>query len=136
MRPKQPITSPVAIRGSHSCFCASEPCFAIAVIAREPCTETKVRRPESPASSSAAARPYSTAERPAQPYPCRCMPQQPQLAELGHELDWKHGILIPAGDVRANGLIHESADTGAERLLVVGQERVDVEQVVRGRLCQ
>ncbi len=25
VRPKQPIASPVAIRGSHSCFCSSEP---------------------------------------------------------------------------------------------------------------
>ena len=32
-----------------------------------PARETKVRRPESPASSSSAARPYSTALRPAQP---------------------------------------------------------------------
>ena len=67
VRPKHPIASPVAIRGSHSCFCSSEPKVWIAVIASEPCTDTKVRRPESPASSSAAARPYSTAERPAQP---------------------------------------------------------------------
>ncbi len=67
VRPKQPITSPAAMRGSHSVFCSSEPCFAIADIASEPCTETNVRNPESPASSSSAARPYSTAERPAQP---------------------------------------------------------------------
>ena len=25
--PKQPIASPVAIAGSHSCFCSSEPCL-------------------------------------------------------------------------------------------------------------
>ncbi len=65
--PKQPISSPAAIPGSHRCFCSSEPNFAIALIASEPWTETKVRMPESPASSSIAARPYSTAERPAQP---------------------------------------------------------------------
>jgi hypothetical protein len=67
VRAKHPITSPRAIAGSHSFFCSSEPCFAIALIASDPCTETNVRRPESPASSSAAASPYSTAERPAQP---------------------------------------------------------------------
>jgi hypothetical protein len=49
---KQPIASPRAMRGSHSCFCRSEPCLAIADIASEPCTETKVRHPESAASSS------------------------------------------------------------------------------------
>ena len=65
--PKQPITSPRAIRGSHSCFCSSEPCFAIADIASEPCTETKVRHPESAASSSWQTRPYSTALAPAHP---------------------------------------------------------------------
>ena len=35
-------------------------------IASEPCTDTNVRMPESPASSSSAARPYSTALRPGQ----------------------------------------------------------------------
>ena len=64
---KLPISSPAAIRGSHSCFCSSEPHLWMAVMASEPCTETNVRIPESPASSSIAARPYSTAERPGQP---------------------------------------------------------------------
>ena len=67
VRAKQPITSPAAIRGSHSCFWSSEPHLWMAVMASEPCTETKVRIPESPASSSIAARPYSTAVRPGQP---------------------------------------------------------------------
>ena len=65
--PKQPISSPVAIPGSQRCFCSSRPNLWIALIASEPCTQTKVRSPESPASSSMAARPYSTALRPAQP---------------------------------------------------------------------
>ena len=65
--PKQPTTSPVAMRGSHCCFWASDPCLWMADIASDPCTETNVRMPESPASSSCAARPYSTADRPAQP---------------------------------------------------------------------
>ena len=53
--------------GSHRSFCSSEPNLEMALIASEPWTLTKVRMPESPASSSIAARPYSTAERPAQP---------------------------------------------------------------------
>jgi hypothetical protein len=65
--PKQPISSPAAMPGSQCCFCSSVPNLAMALIASEPWTETKVRMPESPASSSMAARPYSTAERPAQP---------------------------------------------------------------------
>ena len=65
--PKQPIASPVAIRGSHSSFWASEPCFQIEYIARLPCTDTTERSPESPASSSMQARPYAVALVPAHP---------------------------------------------------------------------
>ena len=65
--PKQPITSPAAIRGSHCCFCSSEPKRWMAYIASEPCTETSERMPESAASSSRQASPYCTARRPAQP---------------------------------------------------------------------
>ena len=65
--PKQPIAVPCAIRGSHSSFCSSDPCFQIAYIARDPCTLTSERTPESPASSSMQARPYAVAEVPAQP---------------------------------------------------------------------
>jgi hypothetical protein len=57
VRPKQPMASPLAILGSHSSLCSSEPNLWIADIASEPCTETKVRKPESPASSSMHARP-------------------------------------------------------------------------------
>ena len=52
VRPKQPIASPAAILGSHSCFCSSDPYFQIGNIASEPCTETRLRRPESAASIS------------------------------------------------------------------------------------
>ncbi len=57
VRPKQPMASPRAIRGSHSCFCSSLPYSWIANIASEPCTDTSERIPESPASSSMQARP-------------------------------------------------------------------------------
>jgi hypothetical protein len=67
VRPKQPISSPAAMPGSHRCFCSSDPNLWMALIARDPCTLTNVRRPESPASSSRAASPYSTALRPAHP---------------------------------------------------------------------
>jgi hypothetical protein len=50
--PKQPIASPAAIRGSHSSFCSSEPQRWIAYMASEPWTETRLRTPLSPASSS------------------------------------------------------------------------------------
>ena len=50
--PKHPIASPVAIRGSQRSRCSSEPCRWIANIANEPCTDTRLRRPLSTASSS------------------------------------------------------------------------------------
>ncbi len=55
--PKQPMASPAAMRGSHSCFCSSLPNFQIGNMASEPCTDTKLRAPLSPASSSRHARP-------------------------------------------------------------------------------
>ena len=67
VNPKQPIASPEAIRGSHCCLCSSEPQRQMANMASEPCTDTSERRPESHASSSSQATPYSTAPRPAQP---------------------------------------------------------------------
>ncbi len=57
VRPKQPMHSPRAIAGSHCCFCASSPQRWIANIASEPCTEAKLRNPESPASNSRQANP-------------------------------------------------------------------------------
>src|SRR5262249_50658808 len=59
--PKQPIASPAAIFGSHSCFWSSEPQRQIANMASEPCTDTRLRSPESAASSSMQARPYAVA---------------------------------------------------------------------------
>ena len=65
--PKQPIASPSAICGSHSCFWSSDPHRQIANIASDPCTDTRLRMPESPASSSRQVSPYAVAEAPAQP---------------------------------------------------------------------
>ena len=67
VRPKQPSASPVAILGSHSSFCSSEPYRQIGYMASEPCTETRLRRPVSAASSSRQATPYATGPMPAQP---------------------------------------------------------------------
>ena len=67
VRPKQPIASPVASVGSQVSLCCSLPHRWIAYIASEPCTDTKLRSPESTASSSRQATPYAVALRPAQP---------------------------------------------------------------------
>ena len=65
--PKQPIASPRCIAGSHRSFCSSEPQRQIANIASEPCTETALRMPESPASSSRHVSPYATELAPGSP---------------------------------------------------------------------
>ena len=52
VRPKQPMASPVCIGGSQRSFCSSDPNFQIGNIASEPCTDTALRTPASPASSS------------------------------------------------------------------------------------
>ncbi len=57
VRPKQPMTSPECIGGSQRSFCSSDPNFQIGNIASEPCTETALRTPASPASSSMHVRP-------------------------------------------------------------------------------
>ena len=55
--PKQPIASPAAILGSHSWRCSSVPQRWRANIASDPCTDTRLRSPESTASSSRQATP-------------------------------------------------------------------------------
>ena len=52
VRPKQPISSPAAIPGSHCSRCSSLPQRWMANIASEPCTDTRLRSPLSTASSS------------------------------------------------------------------------------------
>ena len=56
VRPKQPITSPAA-RRQPAPLLLFEPYRQIGYMASEPWTETKLRAPESPASSSRQARP-------------------------------------------------------------------------------
>src|ERR1700681_649251 len=57
VRPKQPMASPVARRGIQRSFCSLEPKAEIGYITSELCTETKLRSPESPRSSSCMIRP-------------------------------------------------------------------------------
>src|SRR5256885_4424960 len=78
--PKHPIASPSCMGGSQRCFCSSEPQRQIAYIASEPCTETRLRTPASPASSSMHVSPYATELAPGRPYPSRRMPKRPSRA--------------------------------------------------------
>src|ERR1700722_16747110 len=67
VNPKQPSFSPVAKAGSHVFFCSSVPKVRMGYITSADCTLTKLRKPESPRSSSCNTRPYSTFDMPAQP---------------------------------------------------------------------
>ncbi|GIU92623.1 MAG: hypothetical protein KatS3mg011_1529 [Acidimicrobiia bacterium] len=103
VNPKQPITSPEAIRGSQVCFCSSDPNFQIGNIANEPCTETNDLTPESPASNSRHANPYETFDTPAHPYPSRCIPNNPNPA------------ISLANSLGNTPLSHQSATSGNTR---------------------
>src|SRR6266436_3920195 len=83
VRPKQPTALPDCRRGSHLSFCASLPKEWIGYITSAPCTETKLRKPESPRSNSCVINPYATLDIPAQPYPCRLAPKNPSSPSCG-----------------------------------------------------
>ena len=57
----------IAAAAASADFCSSEPYVRIGYITSAPCTETKLRRPESPRSISCMTSPYSTLLMPAQP---------------------------------------------------------------------
>src|SRR5439155_189085 len=65
--PKQPTRAPVARRGSHCSFCASEPYAKMGNMTRPDWTDATERRPESPRSSSCMMSPYATWLSPAHP---------------------------------------------------------------------
>ena len=67
VRPKHPTAFPLCSGGSHFCFCCSLPNQKMGYITSAPCTETKLRTPESTRSSSCMTSPYSTLLMPAQP---------------------------------------------------------------------
>ena len=84
MSPKQPISSPLASFGRQRCFCSSEPKAWMGYITSPPCTEAKLRRPESPRSSSCMMSPYATLLSPAQPYVSgRLAPRKPSAPISG-----------------------------------------------------
>ncbi len=68
VRPKQPIASPRLQPGQPALLLLLRPDRCrIGYITSAPCTHTKLRRPESPRSSSCMISPYSTLFMPAQP---------------------------------------------------------------------
>ena len=129
VRPKQPIASPAAICGSHWCFCSSEPCLWMALMAREPCTETKVRRPESPASSSAAGESVFHGGAAGAAVALQVHAEQAELGHFGHDLQREDRLLVPAGDVRLDRAVHKRPDVVAQRELGITQQRIEIDQI-------
>ena len=80
--PKQPITSPVCIRGSHCSFCSSEPQRQIAYIASEPWTETSAADPGVPRLELRAGEAVRDGARTRKPVPVEMHPEEAQLREL------------------------------------------------------
>ena len=128
--PKQPIASPRAIRGSHSCFCSSLPYFQIEYMASEPCTLTSERSPESTASTSAQAMRILAGQRAGAVVALQMHAEQAQLAELQREIAGRQRAgLEPLGDVGSQLLVGEAAHGVAQQLVLAGQGIVQVEQI-------
>ncbi len=128
VRAKQPIASPAAICGNHSCFCSSDPHLWIADMASEPCTETKVRRPESPASSSSAARPYSTAGGPGSRSRTDAS-RADRVRPVSGTISSGKSPLVPVGDVGPDLLVDEVADLLPEGEFVRTQQGMDRQDI-------
>ena len=60
-------------------------------------------------------------------------PQQPEVPELLGHRTRKGVVLEPIGDVRQHAVAHERPNRVADEALVVGEQRVDPEEVVRRR---
>ena len=83
VRPKQPTAFPAPSNGSHRSFCGSLPKVWIGYITSAPCTEAKLRSPESPRSSSCITRPYEIWSMAGSPYPFRLEPRSPISPSMG-----------------------------------------------------
>ena len=101
-------------------------------MASDPCTLTKVRSPESPASSSSAARPYSTALRPAQPYPDRCEPSRPSLPISVTSSAGNTAFSYQSLMLRPDALADEPPHGVAPGEFLVRQQGVEAE-IIRGQ---
>ena len=121
MRPKQPIASPAAIRGSHCCFCSSRAeARGSANIASEPCTETSERMPESPASSSQAGDAVDRGRGAGAAVALQVHAEQAEVAELLGELaGGQRAVDEPVRDVRADVLVDHRGDGGLGVALVL-----------------
>ena len=110
---KQPTASPAAIRGSQASFWASEPKRWIAVIASEPWTETKVRRPGVAGFELLAGEAVVDRAAAGAPVALEVHAEHAQLAQLGDELARPVRRLEPALGLGQEALAHPGADAVA-----------------------
>ncbi len=128
--PKQPMASPVAIRGSHSSFCASDPCFQMAYIASDPCTETSDRTPGVGGLELEAGQAVRRGAGAGAAVAVEVHPEQTHLAQLERELAGRQRrLVVPLGDVRTDLGVHQLAHGALDRALLLADEAVEVEQV-------
>ena len=128
--PKQPIASPVAIRGSHSSFWASEPCFQIEYIAsaalhRHDRAQPGVAGLELQAGQAVRRRAGAGA-----PVAGEVHAEQPHRPELLGQLAHRcRAGVVPPGDLRLELVLDEGADRVADGAVLLGDEGVGVEQL-------
>ena len=134
VRPKQPIASPAAIRGSHSCFCSSEPQRQIAYIASEPCTDTSERTPRVARLELQARQAVRGRARARAAVALEVHAEHAELAQLARQLERDARLLEPLADVRHDLVLHELADGVADHALLVAEQAVDGEEVARAQV--
>jgi hypothetical protein len=128
VRPKHPITSPEAIRGSHSCFCSSEPNFQIGNIASDPCTDTNAD-PRVARLQFEAGEAVGGAGGPGTAVSLQVHPQQAHVPHrLGH-LDREDALFPPLAHVGDDLLADEVAHCVTQQALLLVEEGVGVEEV-------
>ena len=127
--PKQPIASPAAIRGSHCVLLlrpsrASRSRTSPASPAPRRSSAARSRRPRAPGRPGRT--PWRWCRRSRSP---QVHAEQPELAELQGQVAHRHlAALVPAGDLGSQPVVDERAHRVADRAVLVGDQRVGVEQ--------
>jgi hypothetical protein len=114
----------VAIFGSHSSFCSSDPYRQIGNLDRDRATQPGVGRFQLPAGHAVGDRAHPGAAVTGQVHA-----EQAQLAQLRHQVPGHGAGLEPVGDVRLDPVGGELADRVADQPLVRGQLVIDAQQV-------
>ena len=136
VRPKQPMTSPAAMRGSHSCFCSSDPNFQIGNMASEPCTDTKLRAPGVAGLELEAGQAVGHGAGAGAAVALEVHAQQPEGAHLLGQLDREGAVLEPLGHVGEDAVAHELANGVAQQALLLAEQGVDARGSRGRRRCR